>query len=791
MKQFARFLLLFISSFVLIISKRFASACGFYVAPGEYRFWLLQSDLTNQRDLTPFFFASTYLYRGNMNAAEETFAVRNIEEWFEALDGKVSRNQIDSLLNFTSPEKFFSEQSEVSTENSMMRLLFQKEYEEFYQYLILSKKVEGIADNPDPWGEKVFSSEARKKVISEGLKLHARSKSAFVRLRTAYQLIRLYHFEGRLDRIKSTYAKWLEPAKTKSWIKSAALYQMALTASGYESNYLLSKVFDRGDYRRTTSLVNFKSQWFDSTLKLAGNVHERNVLIAMKAFNCPGRSLELIKKIYATEPHYKELPFLLLREVNKVEDWLLTTKLSSFGYPAVYGEGFWTNYEYYDNAKLNYENDTRYAQHLYQFLKEYCVSSALNSKPLAHIAAAHLALVTGRPEISQWHLHKAESFRKLPRKLRTQIRINKFLLGLEKGFTRIEEHQLMSIINATEAELGIYDPGIMKNQLILYTGRKLINRGDKAKGLLLLSKTNRALGDLPISNYKEFYQEVEEHADEHTYDAMVAILKQRKKSVFGQFISAPTIRQPYDHYGYYHPDSTSPRISIQKLLDCKASWYIRSHRLQDAYAVLKILPDSFYERQPYTDYMIGDPFYLNVYRPHRISIEDKRSLNKKEVVEELIRLEAQAKKEVKNAALNYYKLGNAWYNMTYHGKYWLMVKQWWSINEPADYSAGPEQARFNADYYECKKAREYYEKALQYSRDKKLSALCFFMVRQCEMRRQEYKVSLAKNTNLDTPAFKPDYSSAKGKGIDINYYRRIVEECELYQSFTRQYNRPL
>ena len=36
---------------------------------------------------------------------------------------------------------------------------------------------------------------------------------------------------------------------------------------------------------------------------------------------------------------------------------------------------------------------------------------------------------------------------------------------------------------------------------------------------------------------------------------------------------------------------------------------------------------------------------------------------------------------------------------------------------------------------------------------------------------------------------KPDYALAKRMGVDANYYRQVVEECETYLSFIRQYNK--
>jgi hypothetical protein len=50
-----KYIILFSSCILLLLPKKTAQACGFMVAPGEFRFWLMQPDLTNESDLTPFF----------------------------------------------------------------------------------------------------------------------------------------------------------------------------------------------------------------------------------------------------------------------------------------------------------------------------------------------------------------------------------------------------------------------------------------------------------------------------------------------------------------------------------------------------------------------------------------------------------------------------------------------------------------------------------------------------------------------------------------------------------------
>jgi len=117
-----------------------------------------------------------------------------------------------------------------------------------------------------------------------------------------------------------------------------------------------------------------------------------------------------------------------------------------------------------------------------------------------------------------------------------------------------------------------------------------------------------------------------------------------------------------------------------------------------------------------------------------------------------------------------------------------MVKQWWSTNEPDAYETPLEKTAFNDDYYGCRQAKLYYEKARKETKDKKLAALCFFMEQNCDYNYRYYLQLVKKVEDIDYEN-KPDYVMAKRKGVDVDYYKQVVEECETYLSFIRQYNK--
>ena len=793
MKRWKKRMLLAGSLFLLLLPKKIVNACGFYVSPGEYRFWLLQPDLTNQPDLTPFFFASTYLYRQDAHPVPDPSVRKNIAEWYQHIQRAAPETDIDSLLNNTDPQAFFDQGEKIARRNLFLRYLLRPENKDLYDYVVISKKVEQIAADPDPWEENRFPAAAINKVIEEAAFLQKRSHSLFIRFRTAFQLIRLYGYNRQPALINKEYNAHISPVETDSWIKTAALYQKALNGNPSEYEYLLSKVFDRGGYNRSSCLIKFRRSNYYHALQHARNAHERTVLYTMQVLNHPGRCLPYIRTIYQTEPGYKEIPFLLLREINKVEDWLVTNQVTDFS-PAVYHGSYWWNTygrENYNKA-VNYQADKAYANSLRELIESIIREKKSTHIALLHLFAAHLSMLNGEYVVARHHLDWAKKEKKQPANVRFQIKINSFLLDLQtaKSFDLPGEQNFMSILQTPALESGVYDHELMKDQLILYTARKLVTKGARAKGYLLLGKTRRAIGELPIG-YKGVYQELEEKATPDDYDGMISILDKTNKTPFEKFVTASWLRSPSE-YNFCCDSTESIKWNKYKLLDCKSTWYIRNNNLKAALSTLEQIPGPFWKQEPYRTYIKGDPFFLNVYSAHRITAADKQSYNKRQLVAKMVSLQQLSLQGGSKAAQADFLLANAWYNISYYGKDWLVMKQWWSINELSTYNSDLQRNSFQDIYMGCAQAKELYLKALQKTTDKKLATLCCFMAGICNNHFREYLWTVKNRGNDNASDFKPfpnPYrASLEQKGVDERYYREIVLECAAYNDCIRAYN---
>jgi hypothetical protein len=789
-KPLTKYTILTVSLLVALLPKRTAQACGFSVLPGEYRFWLLQPDLTNKDELTPFFFASTYLYKGNMNAGQLSYVDENIEEWYKETGGKASKKDIGELLYEIRATQYFSDPSAYNN-NQLLVYLLKPAHKELFRYFLLSKKVEEIAAAPDPWGEEMAPRKEITAIINEGQLLYRKTKSPFIKLRSAFQLTRLYGFNDEKDLLDKTYAESIQKIKTTGWIKTAALFQKAIHTHGIERDSLLSRVFDRGNYNVSSCIVQSNHENIQKLIEHTRNKHQKAVLHTMVVLQWPGRALDQLKAIYHYEPAYPELPFLCLREVNKIEDWLITNKVTDFKEPAVYGS--WSENEYLENASLNHRKDVSYAREVYKFLLEVINERKQNNNGLISLYAAHLSMMLGDTEAASLHLESARKAKHITATVQTQIRINSYLLHLENGFNRSTEKEFMSIIKTPVKKLNIYDPEIMKDQLVLYTAKKMIRQGNRARGIMLLSRTRRAYGKLMIWGYKNAYQEMEEQATKADYDEMLRIIDAKNPTKFEQFLAKARFSSPNENFeGHETYKEDAVYWNRNKVLDGKSGWYIRNHDLRSALQVLKLIPDSFWKKEPYVTYSGGDHFFLNYYYGHASFPEENKNYNKRQAIKEMIRLEELAVNDKSKAAQCYFKLANAWYNLSYYGKNWLMVKQWWSVHELEYYYKGFRRTPFNDDYYGCNKAKEYYLKALQLTKDKELAAVSCFMAGACMHNFDQY-IRALKDPDYHIISFNskanPFLPGLKKKPGAAGYYQQVINECETYKSFIRKYSR--
>jgi len=174
---------------------------------------------------------------------------------------------------------------------------------------------------------------------------------------------------------------------------------------------------------------------------------------------------------------------------------------------------------------------------------------------------------------------------------------------------------------------------------------------------------------------------------------------------------------------------------------------------------------------------------VNIDDPHNYNKTDSVRYNKRTIVERMVALKKEADRNPQKRALNHYLLGNAYYNMSWHGKYWIMSRiDWtrWGYNGGTE--ALPSEQRSESDdrYFGTTRAEEHYAIALHAARDPVLKAMACRMAAECHNNMAYYTGETESNVWEDP--YRDELTDAKSQEA----YERI-EDCSGYADFVRRY----
>ena len=195
--------------------------------------------------------------------------------------------------------------------------------------------------------------------------------------------------------------------------------------------------------------------------------------------------------------------------------------------------------------------------------------------------------------------------------------------------------------------------------------------------------------------------------------------------------------------------------------------------MPEALTVLQRIPDDYWRTYPRSAFLRDDPFRVDVADPNNYAKKDLLHYNKRQLVDELVCLKEEAVKHPEKAALNAYLIGNAYFNMSWYGKYWIMSSTWWSgeqFNEPWS----PHNEAFEDHYLRLSRAKTWYLRSMRTAKDPELKALACFMVTYCDQQNDEE----GERRHLHKRELRDSLSRAAYEGIN---------ECLGYDDYIARY----
>lgn len=821
-------LIAFVSSILLLFPRIKLNGCGPFLWDESFRFWLFQPNLVNNDALLPFTYSSNLYFRaGNRGedggmVFDSSYEKVNVAEWQTELPS-AKTSDIYALLYQTEPNTYFRKMKGDSLRgNSFVQAL--KNQSDLKAYFDFAKQCEyefSISQNASgEWLNAGRDSTTIKKLIPKAEALIKSSKSTFVSLRAAYQLIKAYEYLDNTEGVKKTFDAYIKGSKSMSWIIGSALFYYAKAQpEGVARNLWAANCFERTVDKRLQALKLIDINQRQETLVEACDGHQRAVVSTMLALRYPGRALENMQTIYADDPSVLELPMLIEREINKLEDWLFSYKLTNndtyisriIRAPKKKNE---QGEEYVDDPldgldgkyaqiqQINWQSDRAYLDDVIAFVDKLMSENKVKNRPFILLSAAHLAFLKQDLTRTRQHLATLRTQQNVPNNIRVQAELTEVLCDLyatPSNTTAIEEAITRFDATLKKAKNDIADYETFREQIYLFISKKFIADGKIAKGCLLSMMTERhtkdILGYIDENGYHRLYA-LAKPAD---FDEALRILA-TPKTDFEKFLAAE--KRPYSLNQDAHYDEKTDKWIVEpqkrawdldKIRDYKATYYIRHDQIDSALSVLKTIPRSKWQEEPYQSMLNCNPFYIDLQHPHAATFADSTKYDKVSFLERMISLRNETATNPSVSAQNYYLLGNAYFNMSWRGNFWLMSDITWGTGESYSNYFDDDKA-FLDSYFGLERAQKQYELCLKSTNDEKLAALCHFMIGYCVDARAKFQY-YQKVNRWDDKTPEPPKTDNPANAVfknrfpnRLNTYAAVDYWCTNYGNLARVYS---
>jgi hypothetical protein len=717
-------LTLFLFSTMLVFSKN--EAC--MGPPTGYTFWMFMPLIHESQGIPYNYDLAGYAHETAFRyvSLDTAHYHINVDEWSKQLGGKANRNDIFNLLYHTSPYDYWYDEKGDLAQNTFLKTLKSANFQEEKVYLDFAKACESLYAENDVWSEsddELHDEPGFYRLLAQGEEMLKIAKKPFVRLRTAYLMLKLCDYLKENEKLVAIYQQYVKPSPLKSWVKNTSLYHVWKACN--DDLYLLQAFAYSYDKREVAKRqISFEEKGIVSRfLKSAKNNHERASVYSLKAYqDNDGQNLPDLEKIYAFEPNNKDLPLIVAHEINDLDDWILTYELTDFQHtyrPKNKEDPYGTDGEYSPMARdkfhqMAYQADLKYLAKFRLFVARLLNEKRVANPNLIRLAAAHLAFLAKDYASAKNHLQILNISQKTDNQIFIQKNILKYVISIKEkrnknAATDASALALFQYLDKIQKDISNYQE--FRSQIALLIGQDYIACGSVPKGTLLLCQSDRNYGEIGF-NSKNAYHNLLDIGQPKDYEGLIALAKKTKqqRSAFETFLLAKEVSYDCNRYRWWGGETVEDpvwedeidknlahcnELDTCRILDYKGTYYLNHDNLKMAYATWNRIPNVYWERDPYR-YYIKNP--LNGARH-----------SKRDYIKSILDLEAALDTAKTTKGYIYNQLGNAYYDMSYHGKSWLMREIYKSSGYYwLDIHNGHVNPR---EYYGNEKAKFYYKKA--------------------------------------------------------------------------------
>ena len=722
MKKLLIFTILFLSS-----SKAFP--CGYSPYGEDIRYCLFNPKYFNYNQYYAFYYNN---FAWGFDTMTDSYQDKieyeaNVLDWYNFTGKKVA---LDEIIYFNNELKLTDIHS--GSANAFLSFLYKNKKSSVIQYLIFAKKCEAYNNlNEENSWERTAVAKKRTAAIfeSELVKAYTNETNAFLKRKYAFQCIRLGFYNANQVVIHKVFTEEFLNSK-KDYLYYWSLYFQCLTSEQNGNYNDIAEIFANCPEKTFASQFYFVQNFnLSKALTFAKTPSQIANLYTYASPRVLGKNLDNLKLIYQNKSKFKTLDFLLLREINKIEDWVYTPFYTNYS-PSIEEGSF---YSESDQSKITTQTlreraakDRLYAQEVLDFVSAADIHK-VDNPVLWKAVEIQLLFITNQYDVA---LSKISVFEKAYKNEKVTAEIEKI-----KALCITAKQEFGKAIITDEVKT-IIENNKTDSRFLFALGRELEFKGNLLDGVALISINST------------FYHEIGSNADDVEWRGN-RLLTSSNLDVFYNY---------FDYMDFVYPakdlqiiinqlnnlpsdkkDSFVYQVLLKDknyLIDLLGTKYIREEKPNLALVTFRLLGSNYWqdnynawERGKFNEYMEFDsnPFYTIKYTKNFIEQKDKYFVNKLTITEHLIKYLRLAN-DTKRTDRDYYYflIANCYLNMTDMGNSWMM-RRFSSYTSYEDTYLN-ESYIDNFEYRTRIKTKYYYELAYINSKSDKFKALCLHMM---------------------------------------------------------------
>jgi len=720
-----------IVSILLLLSNVTGSACGYTPYGEDIRYCLFRPEYFNFGAYKSFYYnASQWGFEDYyMESSVPSFYESNILDWYNFAQKKVPINSIEKFnyqLKLTDIHP--------GSGNQFLEYLYKNKKNKVIRYLQFAKKCEDFNtyQSEDVWERNQNTGKAKiNEFYNQLYAAYQHENDSYLKRKYAFQCIRFAFYSNNSNAINTIFDEAFKSGK-RDYIYYWSLYFTCFSSS-QDLELKVANLFAYSPEKAKAVYYYFHDGYsMEDALAQAKTKSDMANIYAYVSAQKTDRNIDYLKLMYANKPNLRMLDFMLLREINKLEDWIFTPYYNNYLPSILELNYYWNDTQdkvTTETLRERSEKDRIYAHELLEFVNNVDFSK-VNNPVLWKASQIELLFMTRKFNDC---LAKIADFEKSYSK--------------EGIYQQIE--QIKALCITADQEYGkaiikeeikpIFLKYITNSRFVFSLGRELEFLGNLPDGMAMMSCINKT---------SDYYENV------YTESSGVEWQGNRLKttenlSYFYEYFdyldfvySAKELQVIVDKLNSGIDDKFETTLyqymlrDKNYLIDLLGTKYLRENYLDSALKTFRTLPAKYWEdnynpweRDRYSDShsFDGNPFFSFKHTEGFIPHKEKFIVTKLSVTEHLIKYLRKAK-DPKTADRDYYYflVANCFYNMSDIGNSWMMRRFMsnWGFNE----GFFDESYIDEKEYRTRKIAQFYYEQAYKEAQTDKFRALCLRML---------------------------------------------------------------